>query len=156
MKGQYLSFDAIIAAVIFMITIISAFNFLQFSLFSEQSKINSINSHLITASNLMLSRTTSTCSLVDISRAGKIMDIRTSNFYNNVRDSVRCLNESTPYFVKMVVLCEELPQVEYPPTPQDPDNDPVEYVVRARRGATGVLNDQTKPCSIDLYLGVDK
>ena len=151
MKGQYLSMDAIIASIIFILLIVSLFSYLRFSIFSQQFYEGDADSTIVYISSLLFSKTSSDYTLLNLGENGKILDnsrISPSalTFVSNK------LNEITPYKNKIVVKCYTSP----PSISASISYSDIRWISHIRRNALKNDGGNPVPCNVDIFIGVPK
>ena len=151
MRAQYLSLDALVASIIFILLIISLFSFLRFSVYSQQFYENDIDSATVYVSSLLLSAYNTDYSIIDPTKRGKYLDPKylqngevELTRLNNVLDSV------TPYKTKLVLTCyssnkEKIEAI----TPSN-----IKWISHIKRSLIAEESGSVFPCNLDIYLGI--
>ena len=155
-KAQYLSIDAIIAAIIFIMLVVSLFSFLKFSIFSQQFYESEIDSSSVYISALLFSPYNNGYTLLDTSSNGKVLNSNYLKSSGPLTSLVSRLNKVTPYKVNIIITYYDY-SVPHSIKPVINFAN-VRWASHIRRNIIcDPPGENSGPiCNVDLYLGVEE
>ncbi len=152
LKGQYLSLDAIIAAIIFIMLVVSLFSYLKFSIFSQQFYESDIDSATVYVSSLLFAPYDNRYTILDTTRNGKYLNPAYLNPGGNAlfANIINRLNKITPYKTNVIITCKD------GSSPLGITMTDVRWVSHIRRSLLAEKGGSTYLCNVDIYLGVEE